>query len=260
MPDLDYRRRRIATRLAAAQTPFQFIDGVRADRLGMGELRALCPDFYMPGFWRNITLPEIGCSLAHRDALAAFLGTDAASCLILEDDAAIAPNSLADLPRWLAMLPAGWGVLKLGGPSGRTRGWRMGGVGRFTLVRTPLPSLNAQAYLVSRGGAELLLKHFLPILYPFDVYLREACLHQATMFEAVPELIGTAPDDFSQIETARLQGDRSRTRTLAQWLRNRAWRARRKWAQRRYLLRHFGWPIALAPWLLPTHGQRRGGA
>lgn len=116
-------------------------------------------------FSRQLSMPEIGCSLSHYDMYRMIVERGNVAALILEDDALLLPGFTAKLIAAHAELPDGWGVLHLNCPCDR---YEKAGK---TIVKFDgagsLP-VAASAYLVSRRGAELLLENATPIRYPAD--------------------------------------------------------------------------------------------
>jgi glycosyl transferase family 25 len=152
-------------RLGIAFTRFAAIDG-----------RGIDPDatslFDRRGYERRhgkMPAPcEIGCFLSHIGVMREFLQSDAAFCLILEDDAIVSPE-LPSVLRGLTRLEGEWNVALLYGnydgvamPLARVdRGHALAG---FLARQT-----GAVAYAVDRQAAEIYLRELLPMSLPIDV-------------------------------------------------------------------------------------------
>jgi len=87
----------------------------------------------------------LGCALSHKMALRSFLEhSDAAVCLLLEDDAVAAPDARETLDMLLQRTPEGWDVIKLA-----SKPQAVGG----PLFHKTNRTINACAQLFSRDGA-----------------------------------------------------------------------------------------------------------
>ena len=91
----------------------------------------------------------LGCALSHYLVLKAFLEGSADTCLILEDDARLAPNCVENLTRIMAAVPSGWDMIKLASFPRYT--------GPQMLVRRTT-TLNTVALVASRAGAAKFLQ------------------------------------------------------------------------------------------------------
>ncbi len=112
---------------------------------------------------------EVGCYASHLKAMEEFLATDHDFCLICEDD--VVPNAdLVNVLRESLEIP-GWDLLRAA--KCREKGfrvWRKLPCG--TAIGTNLKGFAfAAAYVVSRKGAETLLKKLTPMRLPYDLAL-----------------------------------------------------------------------------------------
>jgi GR25 family glycosyltransferase involved in LPS biosynthesis len=98
---------------------------------------------------KAVTPPSVlGCALSHYLVVKEFLEGTADTCLILEDDARLAPKCVDNLTRILDAAPPGWDMIKLASFPEYT--------GPDILVRRTV-SLNYVARVVSRAGAAKLV-------------------------------------------------------------------------------------------------------
>ncbi|MBP3692978.1 MAG: glycosyltransferase family 25 protein [Thermoguttaceae bacterium] len=149
---------------------------------------------------------EIGCYASHLKAMKEFLATDFDFCLICEDD--VVPNAdLMDVLRESLEIP-GWDLLRAA--KCREKGfqvWRKLPCG--TAIGTNLKGFAfAAAYVVSRKGAEMLLKNLTPMQLPYDLALFQGRLNvrEASL---MPCPVSLAPgSEFSEI------GERRKIRSL----------------------------------------------
>lgn len=118
---------------------------------------------------------EIGCYASHLKAMKEFLATDFDFCLICEDD--VVPN--ADLMNVLceSLEIPGWDLLRAA--KCREKGfhvWRKLPCG--TAIGTNMKGFAySAAYVVSRKGAETILKNLVPMRLPFDLAIHRGWLN-----------------------------------------------------------------------------------
>ena len=206
----------MAKRLAAAGVEAVFHDACDASATPKEDLLARCEP---QGPWGRFRLKDMGCTISHLDALAAFLERDEAYCLMLEDDA----DPSADLGVWLADMswwPADAEIVKierwrsrklkvlLGRPAGRHRG--------RTLRRLHSRHMGTAGYIVSRAGARRVVGHR-PVNMPIDhmlfnmnasplaaqlkTYQVEPALVKQADQEPGPARPGTSRSDYDRRET-----------------------------------------------------------
>jgi len=155
LPDAEARRRNMTARLAAVGVPFRFFDAVdgRAQRLpdtidGARVVRTLFE-----------TEAMLACSASHRLVHRMIAQGDAATALILEDDATIPDDFVEAVEQALAL---DFDVFKLEGINVSKRRITVGRVGRYDVIVTNRPSVGAAAYLLRRDAARRICS--LPIL------------------------------------------------------------------------------------------------
>lgn len=244
LANAEERRRELLPRLQAAGLDYQFIDAVLGKALPASEVRRVAPNLFMPRYARNLTPGELGCSLSHRLALETFLGSGEEMALILEDDAAVPQNIRAVITEITHGLPSDWGLLKLGG-SGAVRGRLHSKVTFGSVINTATATLDSHAYVVSRIGAERMLRRLLPIVFPYDVFLRDVHTHGTSTFELVPSLIKTPDAKGSQIAGERETSPRRSDLLNGPGLM--FWRLRHELRRRAHVFRRFGMRAAAFP-------------
>ena len=115
----------------------------------------------------------IGCSLSHFGVWRGLLHSTAPAVVIFEDDLTIPGDLRGRLEQLCAMLPAEWDVVQLhatrfdSGMDCRPD-TRLGGDGQWHTCQS---LMGAHAYMVSRRGAEKLLKRAYPIELHVDAYM-----------------------------------------------------------------------------------------
>lgn len=153
-------------------------------RLGLGARRVVAidgsslslpeagvdPDLFLRTHGRTPLPGEIGCYLSHLRALAAFLETDAAYAVILEDDAMVTAEAVSLVAILVADdNPRDWDLVKFEAHhSGACLPIR-GLCGGWRLCTIPLRSAGSAAYLIDRPTACRLLERLLPISRPYDI-------------------------------------------------------------------------------------------
>ncbi len=155
------------------------------------EFHRACPDPYCLNHRRQLHPGEVACSVSHRKAMLAFLETRARYGLILEDDATLTPEAIRQLGAVLSTLPA-MELLKLCGAGRATIGPGVlhGTADGVTVVRALTLGERAHGYVVSRAGAEKLVRSILPVRAPFDLFWRTAWSHGCEIYESAPWLVG----------------------------------------------------------------------
>ncbi|MDI9330761.1 MAG: glycosyltransferase family 25 protein [Alphaproteobacteria bacterium] len=152
------RRARAQSRFNALGTPWKFIDGVDVRGWPPEALAQVCDqEAIARRLGRLAYAGEIGCALAHRQALADFLASDEPSTVILEEDAVPGPafenqlRSLATLPDRgidILLMYTGCTVVHAGSSLD---------LGTFTLSRCAGRADHNLAYWVTRKAAQQLL-------------------------------------------------------------------------------------------------------
>jgi glycosyl transferase family 25 len=250
LPHAAERQRRISSDLNSAGLPFSIVQAVVGRNLTKTEVATLAPSRFRARLGRDLTLGEIGCTLSHKAALETFLLSSETTALILEDDALVPPNLAAMIEQFATILPTGWGILKIGGMGG-FRGKVLGDTNFGRIVDTAAPTIYAHAYVVSRLGAEQLLRKILPVRLPYDLYMRDTFLHHALTFEVVPPVVHQAISGDSSLAT-----ERSESMVPFGWrhvMFYPAWKFSHELRRRAYLARKFGLTAAIFANGLPRH-------
>jgi glycosyl transferase family 25 len=166
--NLDRSPDRLATiksYLEAAHIPFQRFSGIEGRALDLDNDAKLKPMLdlkaWVRGHHRNPTRADIGCYLSHYYALEAFLAQDKPLGLILEDDAAFAPDLIEKIIPAIDGAAA-WDILRLHArhPGPLTpRVWYNNGTSLRSFVGRPA---GTTAYMVNRKAAARMLKHLIP--------------------------------------------------------------------------------------------------
>ncbi len=168
LPRAKPRRKFALGQLADIGATPVMVDAVDGRELNLDQL--IADGFYDPekadeAFSRQLSLPEIGCSMSHYNIYQKIVERDDPVSLVLEDDALLLPGFADKLQLAYQELPQGWGLLNLNCPCKRYE--RVGqtivkydGVGSLPVA--------SSAYLISKLGAELMLDNTLPLRYPAD--------------------------------------------------------------------------------------------
>jgi glycosyl transferase family 25 len=169
--NLDRSPQRLATiggQLSALRIPFErfrAMDGARIDPAAAADFDAAR---YRKRHGKEPVGREVACTLSHLGVMRAFLETDGAFCLILEDDAV--PG--AALPSVLEQLRAAaesWDVALLyGNYPGLPQRLRRLGRGH-ELVGFLARQTGAVAYAVNRRAAQIYVERLLPMSLPIDI-------------------------------------------------------------------------------------------
>lgn len=126
-------------------------------------------------FHKPLVNGEKGCYASHLRAWQWLLDSQHPALVVLEDDVKLKPEFGAVVEA-IAALPAGWDMVKLlgrpaTGKREKLRGQRPLIPGTELVDYARIPSLTA-GYVISRSGAEKLVKSRLPFGRPIDVDLR----------------------------------------------------------------------------------------
>ena len=143
---------------------------------------------------------EKGCYCSHLQAWQRLLDSDAPAMVIFEDDVRLLPqlpqilDKVADLP------PNKWDLIKLYGREKEKIASRLPlEVGDFALITYRRVPSFAAGYVISRAGAEKMLRTRIPFGRPVDVDMRFWFENDIRIFGVYPSVI--ALDDTSQISS-----------------------------------------------------------
>jgi len=146
LADAEARRRNMTARLMAAGVPFRFFDAVD------GRARGLPDVIDGARVVRTLFQTEAGlaCTASHRLLHRMVAEGDAATALILEDDAILADDFVTVVEQALSL---DFDVLKLEGINVSKRRITVGRVGCYDVIITNRPSVGSAAYLLRREAA-----------------------------------------------------------------------------------------------------------
>jgi glycosyl transferase family 25 len=238
LPDAHSRRAAMKAMLAE-NISYEIVDAVPGRDLATRE-REFCIDRYCARFFRDMSLNEIACAVSHKRALERFLDSEAEFGLIFEDDACIEPAALRQLSELIAVRPVTFDLIKLGGYGTRLAPGRVVAQSSTVhLVAVVSPTVCSHAYLVSRSGAEKLVRTILPVREPFDAFLRNVYQHRCAIFETSPWLATTSHNAAESTIGAR-PAPRRYSPSIPKTLRSAAFRIRYNVLRRLFNLRRFG--------------------
>ncbi|HEU4457666.1 MAG TPA: glycosyltransferase family 25 protein [Methylibium sp.] len=128
---------------------------------------------------------EIGCYASHRALWRRLLASGAPSAGVFEDDVELAP----ELPRVLsaiAQMPRGWDMVKLAGRAVEKIDTQRPLAWEHTLIQYRRVPCRTSGYVISRAGAEKLLKRRARVGRPVDVDLRHWWECELNLFGVQP--------------------------------------------------------------------------
>lgn len=171
LPGSHERQAFIFSQLERQGLLFDWLEGVNGRELRNDEIsRFYSEEKALSQGGRALTLGELGCALSHLKAYQSLIESDAKIALILEDDAALRSDFRSMLEGviqrvdWqetdLLLLShvykyTDWGARPL--------------VGDLRLVHM-VTAYNGNGYLITRKGAEKLLREFCPVFVPADAW------------------------------------------------------------------------------------------
>jgi glycosyl transferase family 25 len=135
----------------------------------------------------DLTLGEIGCFMAHRNAWKQVVSLDEV-CLILEDDARLRPILTPAALQELAGAIAGTNLIVrlFSQRQSSVKTWRGLPCG-LKVVRPSLPGYSAVAYLLSPAAAAALIAHSESFWQTTDDFLDNEAEHGCAVMHAMPE-------------------------------------------------------------------------
>jgi glycosyl transferase family 25 len=170
------RLRAISTQLFAAGIAYRRFPAVDGRCVSPENVQIFDREAYEFRHGKHASPNEIACYLSHLGALNAFLETEARTCLILEDDAIIAPG-LGKLLDRLDARPNEWDMVFLYG-NHRAMPLRLAKLDQeCELVGYFARQSGAVAYLVNRKAAEAFVARLLPMTLPYDLDFNRAWQH-----------------------------------------------------------------------------------
>ena len=169
---------------------WQRVAGVDGQQLQLSDYVGVDRSGFLWQHGRYIEKGDIGCYLSHIKALQAFLASEAAFGLILEDDVDFPDDFLSLVDHFLAACNQ-WDVLKI---SGRHHGLPvpLARLGRdHRLVAFLTRHTGAAAYFVNRFAAQRYIERLLPMRVPYD-HVFDRAWHFGFRFRGVVPLPVTA--------------------------------------------------------------------
>lgn len=190
LPDDAKRRQDMHTRFDPLGVPLTFIEAVRGRNLSADETAA-CYDSARRRkyFVRDLLPAEIGCILSHKKIYEKMVREGVQKAVILEDDV-IPEQDFTECVNTLDSTPIKWDIVRfLGSQKVYKRGHRkiaQLGSGCYWLVRLPTTPGGSHGYMITRHGAEIMLKYMQRNWLPIDGLL-------GRLFETGLETLSTYP-------------------------------------------------------------------
>ena len=149
-------------------------------------------------YYKPLANGEKGCYASHISVWRRLLASDAQAMVVLEDDVRL-HSDFSEVIHALAQIEQPWDMIKLVGRSQeKVRAQRPLGAGHSLIQYTRVPSLTA-AYVISRVGAEKLLRTRVPFGRPVDVDLRFWFENDLHIFGILPAAVSL--DDTSEVSS-----------------------------------------------------------
>jgi len=188
-------------------------------------------------FFRALGNGEIGVYQSHRACWQRVLDEGLDWAIVLEDDVDLAP-SFVEVPAAVEAMPRAWDMLKLSVGWRRRRVSPIGTAGAFAVVAFDKVPTGAQGYVVSRRGAERLLRGNRRPMRPVDVDMQFWWETRTEVFGLSPFPVSVDPvgtgEDAGKSEVWRYERRQRRpvariVFSLCFWVANRRswWRLRR---------------------------------
>jgi glycosyl transferase, family 25 len=201
----DARLAAITAQLDAAGLQFTRVPGVD----GRGKLASQFPQYDAAATMRYGGRPmlggEVACFLSHIACASRLLASSATYALVLEDDAELSPDFAAQVTetlRWLEANPrVQWEVINLGSP-GQKFVTQLHQSGEYVLYRAHFFPMMASCLLLTRAGAEQLVRTSERLWTTVDLYLRHIQTRRQRGLVVYPPLVrqvfrGTSDIDYT---------------------------------------------------------------
>lgn len=239
LPDATERRAAFAARAGGVGLDWSFADAGR----GLGPNLAYDPDEAIVSKGRPLSPGELGCYASHYAAWTTFLESRASQLVVLEDDTIVDWTFLEKVAR-IDLQASGISFLRLfamdPGPCRRVQ------ANAFEFQRHLIEYVDrvfgAQAYAITREGAERLIRHCQPVCRPIDDELDRSWVH------GLPNLCIFPFPVIAQSGVSTIGGDRYGRYEIPARLATRRRRARLTELSRRAGRRMYG----LLPWTKPA--------
>ena len=145
---------------------------------------------------------EIGCYGSHLLTWMKIVADNRPVTLVLEDDAELEADLETVLPELIATLPQGWDFVQLSRKPDRAYRELASLAGGRKLVRYSRIPANTAGYLISRQGAEKMLKA-IPRIWPVDCDTRRPWVFDVDAYGVVPPPIGQNKSAFGTVMTGK---------------------------------------------------------
>lgn len=189
----------IASQLQSIDLPFQRIEAVDGKLIENPETLGYCTSINQARYHKPLNLGEIGCILSHRKALESFLLSEHSCALILEDDAVIG-SELVPAVTSLADTSDHWDIIKLYAGKKAKKAIEECQLTPAVTLATPQKTPHSTiAQLISRSGAEKLLKLYRRFGEPADVAMKHWWQHDLTILMTQPSIV-VPEDEDSEID------------------------------------------------------------
>ncbi|WP_424409747.1 glycosyltransferase family 25 protein [Pasteurella sp. PK-2025] len=171
------RRHTISQRLNALNLKFTFLDGINGATLAQDALNNIDYTFYPERFdaRRPLTIGEIGCAMSHLSIYQIMCNEQIEQAIILEDDAIVSQEFEYIVLDSLKKVPKKCDILFYEHGKAKSYFFKKNLIEGYRLVHYKSPSKHskrtitrATAYLITKEGADKLLKLAYPIRMPAD--------------------------------------------------------------------------------------------
>ncbi len=164
---------------------------------------------------------QIGCHASHIKAWMNVAGRDLGpAVLICEDDIKLPDNMPQLLDSLIAAAPPGWDIIRLSSPAKRSVYPVAALVDGYRLARFSRITVNAGAYLISRAGAEKMIRPGLR-KNPLDVTISRPWVFGMDAYGVIPRIIIQNTDFESAIDRLGSRNDVRKRRTRVMRLQRR---------------------------------------
>ena len=192
-------------RLARADMPWRRVSAIDGHALALAGHADIDAQGYRRWHGKELNPAEAGCHLSHIKAMRQFLAGPCEFALLLEDDADFPADFRALLDR-LAEVAEAWDIVKLSSFHSGTP-VRIADLHPPYALAVPLSRhMNANAILLNRSAAQVLVEKMLPMRLPYDHALERAWLYGLKLRVVTPS---PCPSETGLTSTI---GDRQRLR------------------------------------------------
>lgn len=190
LPGSTDRQQAIAAQLEKSQLAFTWLDGVNGRALDAETVaRVYSVERAVSEGGRPLSPGEIGCALSHQKIYELMLAEDIPLALVLEDDAALDADFAMRFAEVCAEVDWHSVDLLLLSHIQKYTAWGARRLATNRLLVRPLVAYNGNGYLLTRRGAERLLKQLRPLYQPADCWNHLRRLDVLQMRGVVPYLI-----------------------------------------------------------------------